>query len=92
MEATLYTSASYSQAKSLERERKYDEAILLYESIIEKDTVNIGLFIRLGELYESIHLIDKAVSTYKRGIAFAQKIKNKKAERFLSFTLLGLVD
>lgn len=92
MEATLYTSASYSQAISLEREEKYDEAILLYESIIEKDSVNIGLFIRLGELYESVHLIDKAVATYKKGIALAQKIKNKKAERFLSFTLLGLLD
>jgi len=87
-----HTSLLYSKAKYYERENKYEEAISTYESIIENDDATIGLFIRLGELYESISLIDKAIVTYKKGITLAQKVSNKKAERFLSYMLLGLLE
>lgn len=92
METLSLTSDLYSKALSLERDSKYDEAIALYESIIDIDETKIGSYIRLGELYESNNLIIKAISTYKKGIVLAQKLRNKKAERFLSYILLGLIE
>jgi len=86
------TSVSYFEALHLQKENKHSEAISMYESIIESNCANVGLFIRLGELYESIQLKEKAINTYKRGILLAQKASNKKAERFLSYMLLGLIE
>jgi len=87
-----YSSVSYFEALHLQKENKHDEAISVFESIIDNNGANLGLFIRLGELYEKSQLKDKAISTYKRGILLAQKVSNKKAERFLSYMLLGLLE
>lgn len=92
MEAVVYNSSLYSEAQNLERGKKFDEAISLYEFLIDKDDANVGLFIRLGELYESIQLKEKAINTYKKGILYAQKLRNTKAERYISHMLLGLID
>ena len=87
-----YTTVSYHEALHLQKQNKHNEAIDLFESIIDNKGANIGLFIRLGELYEITQLKEKAINTYKRGISLAQEVNNKKAERFLSFMLLGLID
>ena len=92
MEAVVYNSTLYSEAQSLEREKRFNEAISLYETLKDQDDAHVGLFIRLGELYESLQFKEKAINTYKKGISFAQKLRNKKAERYISYMLLGLID
>ncbi len=92
METVLSISDLYSKAREYEKTEKLLEAVSLYEKVSTSANTYIASFIRLGNIYEMLHLKEKAIATYKRGIAVAEKYGNKKAMRYLSYMLLGLIE
>lgn len=84
----------YEQARLLQRQNNINEAIRIFEqiSIVEYSKGKIGLFLRLGNLYESVDLYGKAIDAYKRALTIARSLGNKKAENYISYTMLGLIE
>jgi len=82
----------YNTALSLEREKKTEEAIHVYEEIIDMKDDFFETYIKLGALYENTSQEPKAKEVYKKGIQKAKFLHNENASSELSFTLFGLLD
>jgi hypothetical protein len=60
--ATLFRD--YQRAKRMVGERRYDEAIALYNSALRQDADNIAMRYDVGQLYERLGLYPDALLTY----------------------------
>jgi tetratricopeptide (TPR) repeat protein len=85
-------SIEYFKAKALQREKKFEEAIIAYETILTNPETPITAYIRLGEIYESLSMIDKAIKTYERGIEVSKLMFDKKTEQFLKYSISSLLE
>jgi len=87
MESSFETSELFATAQKMQIDNNYVEAISMYESIIELDRENVSIYVRLGQLYNSLHLSDHAKRIYERGILLAKSAQNDRAVRHISFLL-----
>lgn len=68
------------------------KAIKFIEDILKKDENYLGAYYQLGQFYEQINEIEKAISTYKKGIEIAKQQKNNKTLGELNVALINLED
>ncbi len=66
------------------------KARLLFESIADTDPGYVGVYYHLAKLYTEINENKKALETYKKGIAVAEKASNHHAKSELQGALLTL--
>lgn len=71
---------------------KNTEAINLIQNLLEKTPDYLGAYYQLGQLFEKINALGKAVDTYKTGRALAKLQDNKKAYGELTEALMMLED
>lgn len=62
----------YAIAKELEKLDRLDEAIIQFEKLEQEDPDYVGLYYHLGHLYVETDAVEKAISTYKKGISVAK--------------------
>jgi len=82
----------FNTALNLEKAKKKEEAIHVYEEIIDMKDDFFDTYIKLGSLYENTDQDMKAREVYKKGIRNAKRMHNENAKKELSYTLLGLLD
>ncbi len=80
------------EANTRESMQKFNEAIILYETVLAKNQSSFNAYLKLGALHERMADTEKAKDVYIKGIEAANYFQNKKAEIDLSYTLLGLID
>lgn len=88
----IETGSLLQQASENEKLNQYQVAIAFYEAAISSNETNFAAYISLGALYEKVFDENNAINTYKKGINKARTFQNKKAEKEISYTLLGLMD
>ena len=59
----------YSYAYSLERMRKYKEAIRQYERVTELDPSNAKVFFNMGDIYRNQEKKEEAIAAYEKGLS-----------------------
>lgn len=72
--------------------QNYSEAINIIENLLVKHPNYLGAYYQLGQLYEKIDNLNKAITTYKTGRALAKEQDNKKAYGELTEALMMLED
>jgi len=87
MELAFETSELFATAQRMQIDNNYVEAISMYETIIEQDRENLSIYVRLGQLYNSLQLSDHAKNIYERGILLAKSAHNDRAVKHISFLL-----
>lgn len=55
------------------------EAVDLFEHLVETDPDYVGTYYHLGKLYERLDRMDDALTTYEQGIEVAREQKEQKA-------------
>lgn len=70
---------NYALALEYAKANDVAKAIQLIETLLSKDENYLGAYYQLGKYYEQIQDIQKAISTYTKGVEVAKKIKNNKA-------------
>lgn len=83
---------NYALALEYAKVNNVNKAIELIETLLSKDENYLGAYYQLGKYYEQIQDLPNAISTYKKGIVIAQKIKNNKALGELNEALWMLED
>jgi len=89
---SLDTEAILKEASIKEKTTQFNDAILLYESVIAQNATIYIAYIKLGALHEKMLDNEKAKEVYIKGIETAKYFQNKPAAIDLSYTLLGLID
>jgi len=56
----------YEKARQHEKEKRYDEAIGIYEKLLEQDSDNTNYLFRLGRLYAWVHKWPQALDTLNK--------------------------
>ena len=69
-----------------------EKAIQLIESLLEKDSNYLGAYYQLGQYYEQINQLSKALETYKKGAVIAQKQQNRKTLGELNQAIFQIED
>jgi len=82
----------FALAKEHEGLHNQAEALAFYLRLQEADPGYVGLYYHLGKLYEQQQDFDKAVLTYKQGIAVSKKAGDRHAMNELGGALLNLED
>lgn len=54
----------------------FDEALLHFIDLLEREPTYVGSYYHLGKLYEKLNNLDKAIFTYEKGMLEAQKGKD----------------
>jgi len=85
-------TALYKKAIECEKGRNFREAIALYEKVIDNNGYQIAAVLRLASLYESLKLYQKSLDIYHKGLSLARGLKNYRAESYISFMMLSLID
>lgn len=62
------TQEEYNKANAFYDERKYDEAIEIYETLIEKDELSTSIYYNLGNAYYKKEQIPMAILNYERAL------------------------
>ena len=83
---------NYALALEYAKINDHKKAIVLIEELLMRDENYLGAYYQLGKYYEQTEQNGSAVTTYKRGIAVAQKLKNNKALSELNEALWMLED
>jgi len=55
----------------------FDEALLQFVDLLDREPSYVGSYYHLGKLYEKLNNSDKAIFTYEKGMLEAQKIKDQ---------------
>ncbi len=66
----------FAIAKEYEGMHDFDQALISYHLLLEKDPMYVGLYYHLGALYQEIDEMDKALDIYTQGIQIAISIKD----------------
>ena len=82
---------NYALAIELHAKGNLNKAIRQLEKLMKRDENYLGTYYQLGKFYEQNNQPDKAIETYKKGIAKAQEQKNNKAQGELN-EALWLID
>lgn len=69
-----------------------NKSIELFENLIEKHSEYLATYYQLAALYVENEDFEKAISTYKKGIAIAENQKNEKTLKELKGALQMLMD
>lgn len=83
---------NYALALEYAKINDLEKAILLIEEIITRDENYLGAYYQLGHYYELAMNPEKAINTYKKGIAIAVLQKNRKTQMELNEALIQLED
>ncbi|HEX8514976.1 MAG TPA: tetratricopeptide repeat protein [Bacteroidia bacterium] len=83
---------NYALALEFAKLGNIDPAIDALEGIISRDPGYLGTYYQLGKYYEKSLQPEKAIETYKKGIAVAQAQNNRKILGELNEALLMLED
>jgi Tfp pilus assembly protein PilF len=83
---------NYALALEYAKINEVEKAIVLIETILNKDENYLGAYYKLGKYYEETLQTEKAVAIYQKGIEIAEKQKNKKAQGELNEALQMLED
>ena len=83
---------NYALALEYAKINDLEKAILLIEEIITRDENYLGAYYQLGHYYELTMNPEKAINTYKKGIAIAVLQKNRKTQMELKEALSQLED
>ena len=70
---------NYALALEYEKVNDIQKAIEIMEALLTKDENYLGAYYQLGKYYEETEQRQRAINTYKKGIAISQKQNNKKA-------------
>ena len=73
---------NFTYAYSLERFRKYDEALKHYKISVKLDPKYAKGYFGMGDMYSQLHKPDKAYAAYKKGLVYDPK--NKRALKSLA--------
>lgn len=83
---------TFAIAKEYEKLGDMDNALAHYLSIESKDSDYVGLYYHLGKLYENQADTEKALLTYKKGMAVAKKANDNHAYNELAGAVEGISD
>lgn len=86
------TDVLLTVANKKSEERKFNEAIEIYKTVISKNDKSFDTYSRLGAIYERIRDVINAKEVYKKALTKAKELQEKAWEREFSYILLGLVD
>ncbi|MDZ4681742.1 MAG: tetratricopeptide repeat protein [Saprospiraceae bacterium] len=70
---------TFAVAKEYENGKQWEDALAWYLKITEKDPDFVGVYYHLGKLYERLLQPELAISTYKTGMAAANKAGDRHA-------------
>ena len=83
---------NYALALEYAKINDIDKAIELIEQVLVRDENYLGAYYQLGKYYEQQQLLQKAIDTYHKGLAVAQKKNDKKTVGELNEALMMLED
>jgi Tfp pilus assembly protein PilF len=83
---------NYALALEYAKEGDVKKAIDLIEVLLSKDEAYLGAYYQLGKYYEECQESERAIATYRKGIAISEKQKNIKATSELNAALWMLED
>ncbi len=83
---------NFAIAKEYESSGNDEKALEFYLRIQSNTPEYVGFYYHLGKLYVRQNLVDKAISTYKKGMTIAKKVNDKHAFSELASANLEIDD
>jgi tetratricopeptide (TPR) repeat protein len=83
---------NYALALEFAKINEVEKAIIIIETILERDQNYLGAYYQLGKFYEQTLQPEKAIAAYQKGIEIARKHNNMKTLGELNTALQILED